>query len=213
MNTKRGFKQLSNYSDVALAVGIVAIILVMVIPLPPVLLDVLLSLNIGVSLCILLVATYITQPLQFSVFPSILLVATLWRLALNISATRLILLHAYAGRVIEAFGSFVVGGDFVTGLIIFLIIVVIQFVVITNGAQRVAEVAARFTLDEMPGKQLSIDADLNAGIISTEEAKQRRRDRHRHHYHQHHRRPRHRHPSYAHERFGSPRDLYPPHRG
>ena len=99
MNIKRRFKQLSNYSDVALAVGIVAIILVMVIPLPPVLLDILLSLNIGVSLCILLVATYITQPLQFSVFPSILLVATLWRLALNISATRLILLHAYAGRM------------------------------------------------------------------------------------------------------------------
>lgn len=176
MDIKRWLKQVSNYSDVALAIGLVAIVLVMVIPLPPVLLDILLSLNIGASLCILLVATYITQPLQFSVFPSILLLATLWRLALNISATRLILLQAHAGRVIAAFGSFVVGGDFVTGLIIFLIIVVIQFVVITNGAQRVAEVAARFTLDEMPGKQLSIDADLNAGIISTEEAKQRRRD-------------------------------------
>ena len=173
---RRSLERASRYSDIVLAVGIVGIIVVMVIPLPPLLLDMLLAVNIGASLCILLVSTYVTDPLQFSVFPSILLLATLWRLALNISATRLILLHAHAGRVIEAFGGFVVGGDYVVGMIVFLILVVIQFVVITNGAQRVAEVAARFTLDEMPGKQLSIDADLNAGVITNDEAKQRRRD-------------------------------------
>ncbi|MCA9857966.1 MAG: FHIPEP family type III secretion protein, partial [Dehalococcoidia bacterium] len=116
-----------------------------------------------------------TEPLQFSIFPSLLLVATLFRLALNISGTRLILLHGEAGEVISAFGKFVVGGNIVVGLIVFTILVVIQFVVITNGAGRVAEVAARFTLDAMPGKQMAIDADLNAGIITDEEAQQRRR--------------------------------------
>jgi flagellar biosynthesis protein FlhA len=166
----------SRHSDLLLAVALIGIIAVMVVPLPPLLLDLLLALNLAMSLCVLLVATYVTDALQFSVFPSVLLIATLYRLALNISATRLILLHAHAGRVIETFGAFVVGGDYVIGLIVFLILVIIQFVVITNGAQRVAEVAARFTLDEMPGKQLSIDADLNAGIITTDEAKQRRRE-------------------------------------
>lgn len=163
-------------SDVMLAVGIILLIGMMLIPLPPALLDVLLTLNIALALSILLVAMYVARPLDFSVFPSLLLVATLYRLALNVSSTRLILLHASAGRVIEAFGHFVVGGDLVVGMIVFLILVVIQFVVITSGSQRVAEVAARFTLDEMPGKQMSVDADLNAGLIDESEARRRRRE-------------------------------------
>ena len=117
---------------------------------------------------------YVKRPLDFSVFPSLLLVATLFRLALNVSATRLVLLDGYAGKVIEAFGHFVVGGSLVVGLVIFLILIVIQFVVITNGAGRVAEVGARFTLDAMPGKQMAIDADLNAGLIDEDEARKRR---------------------------------------
>jgi flagellar biosynthesis protein FlhA len=163
-------------SDIMLAVGIIMLIGMMLIPLPTPLLDVLLTLNIALSLSILLVAMYVGRPLDFSVFPSLLLVATLYRLALNVSSTRLILLNASAGKVIEAFGHFVVGGDLVVGMIIFLILVVIQFVVITSGSQRVAEVAARFTLDEMPGKQMSVDADLNAGIIDEREARRRRRE-------------------------------------
>jgi flagellar biosynthesis protein FlhA len=159
-----------------MAVGIIGLVAMMVIPLPPVLLDLLLTLNIAMALCILLVSMYVQKPLDFSVFPSLLLVATLFRLALNVSSTRLILLHGAAGKVIEAFGQFVVGGDIVVGMILFLILVVIQFVVITNGAGRVAEVAARFTLDEMPGKQMAIDSDLNAGLIGEVEAKRRRRD-------------------------------------
>ncbi|MEI6503166.1 MAG: FHIPEP family type III secretion protein, partial [Armatimonadota bacterium] len=148
----------------------------MLIPLPPGLLDVLLSLNLALSLIVLVLAMYVRRPLDFSVLPSLLLLTTLFRLSLNISSTRLILLHAQAGKVIEAFGNFVVGGDLLVGCVIFLIIIVIQFVVITNGAGRVAEVAARFTLDEMPGKQMSIDADLNAGLIPEDEARARRRD-------------------------------------
>ena len=124
----------------------------------------------------MLATLYTTEPLQFSVFPSLLLVATLFRLGLNVSSTRLILLHGDAGEVISAFGSFVVGGNVVVGLVVFLILVVIQFVVITNGAGRVAEVAARFTLDAMPGKQMAIDADLNAGLITDEEAQGPPRD-------------------------------------
>ena len=168
--------KLAQQSDVLMAVGVIGLVGMMVIPLPPVLLDVLLTLNIGTALCIVLVAMYVQKPLDFSVFPSLLLVATLFRLALNVSSTRLILLHGAAGKVIEAFGSFVVGGDLVVGVILFVILVVIQFVVITNGAGRVAEVAARFTLDEMPGKQMSIDSDLNAGIVTQAEAKYRRRE-------------------------------------
>ncbi len=163
-------------SDVMLAVGIILLIGMMLIPLPTVLLDVFLTLNIALALSILLVAMYVTRPLEFSVFPPLLLVATLYRLALNVSSTRLILLNASAGKVIEAFGTFVVGGDLVVGMIVFLILVVIQFVVITSGSQRVAEVAARFTLDEMPGKQMSVDADLNAGVIDEAEARHRRRE-------------------------------------
>jgi len=163
-------------SDLMVAVGIIGLIAMMIIPLPQFLLDMLITLNIALALCILLVAMYIEKPLDFSIFPPLLLVATLFRLALNLSSTRLILLHADAGRVIEAFGSFVVGGDLVVGLILFLILVIIQFVVITSGSQRVAEVAARFTLDEMPGKQMSIDSDLNAGLIGDQEARSRRRE-------------------------------------
>ncbi len=170
------FRRATAYSDVLLAVGVIGLIGMMLIPLPTVLLDMLLTLNIGLSLCILLVRMYVKEPLEFSVFPSLLLVATLFRLALNVSTTRLILLRGGAGRVIEAFGQFVVGGDLVVGLVVFLILVIIQFVVITSGSQRVAEVAARFTLDEVPGKQLAIDADLNAGLITEDEARARRRN-------------------------------------
>jgi len=166
-------------SDVFLAVAIVGIIVFMVIPLPTVLLDILLSFNITFCLTIVLVATYIMKPLELSSFPSIILLATLFRLSLNIASTRMILLHGNegtmaAGKVIKAFGGFVVGGNYVVGAIIFLILVIINFVVITKGAGRIAEVAARFTLDAMPGKQMSIDADLNAGLIDENEARARR---------------------------------------
>ncbi|MEN6303654.1 MAG: flagellar biosynthesis protein FlhA [Armatimonadia bacterium] len=163
-------------ADILMAVGLIGLIGMMLIPLPPLLLDLLLALNLTLSLTILLLAMYVQRPLDFSVLPSLLLVTTLFRLALNISSTRLILLHASAGRVIECFGQFVVGGDLLVGCVIFIILIVIQFVVITNGAGRVAEVAARFCLDEMPGKQMSVDADLNAGLIPEDEARARRRD-------------------------------------
>jgi flagellar biosynthesis protein FlhA len=144
--------------------------------LPPFLLDLLLALNITLSLTIVMISIYNVEPLQFSVFPSLLLVTTLFRLALNVSATRLILLQGYAGEVILAFGSFVVGGNAVVGFIVFIILILIQFIVITKGAERVAEVAARFTLDAMPGKQMAIDADLNAGLINDNDARTRRRN-------------------------------------
>ena len=163
------------FSDIFLGIAAVVIIGLMIIPLPTMMLDMLISINIATALMILLVSMYITEPLQFSVFPSLLLIVTLFRLGLNVSATRLILLQADAGQVIESFGAFVVGGNYVVGIVVFLILMVIQFVVITNGAGRVAEVAARFTLDAMPGKQMAIDADLNAGIINDEQARERRR--------------------------------------
>ena len=163
-------------NDIFLAIGMVFIIAMMLIPLPPILLDILLTCNISLSIIIMLVCLYTTEPLKYSSFPTILLIATLFRLGLNVSTTRLILLHANAGDVITAFGNFVVGGNYVVGIIIFIILVIINFMVITNGAGRVAEVAARFTLDSMPGKQLSIDADLNSGIITEIEAKQKRKD-------------------------------------
>ncbi|MGB9840315.1 flagellar biosynthesis protein FlhA [Thermovenabulum sp.] len=162
--------------DIAVALISVLVVVMMVIPLPSALLDILLSLNITLSLVILLVSMNTEKPLNFSVFPTLLLLATLFRLSLNISSTRLILLYGYAGRVIEAFGNFVIKGNVLVGLIIFLIIVIIQFIVITRGAERVAEVAARFTLDAMPGKQMSIDADLNAGLINESEARRRRQE-------------------------------------
>ncbi len=174
-----GSTAVSRNTDVMMAAGVVGILLIMMIPLPSIVLDMLLSLNITCSLVILLVGMYIHRPLDLSSFPSILLLVTLFRLSLNIASTRIILLHGSegpmaAGSVINAFGSFVVGGNYVVGLIVFLILVVINFVVITKGAGRIAEVAARFTLDAMPGKQMSIDADLNAGLINDEEAKARR---------------------------------------
>jgi len=168
--------KLNQFSDVLLALGVVMIVMMMIIPLPPFLLDLLLALNITLSLTIVMISIYNVEPLQFSVFPSLLLVTTLFRLALNVSATRLILLQGYAGEVILAFGSFVVGGNAVVGFIVFIILILIQFIVITKGAERVAEVAARFTLDAMPGKQMAIDADLNAGLINDDEARTRRRN-------------------------------------
>ncbi len=166
--------RLARYSDIFLAVAVVLIIAMMVIPIPPVMLDMLLTTNISLALVILLVAMYILTPLDFSSFPSLLLVATLFRLALNISSSRLILTTGEGGSVINSFGTFVIGGNFVVGLVVFAILAIIQFVVITNGAGRVAEVAARFTLDALPGKQMAIDADLNAGIINEEQARTRR---------------------------------------
>lgn len=168
-------RKLLQNNDIVLAIGLVLVIGMMIIPLPPILLDILLTVNISLSVIILLVCLYTTEPLKYSSFPTILLFTTLFRLALNISTTRLILLHGEAGEVVKAFGNFVVGGDYIVGTIIFIILVVINFMVITNGSGRVAEVAARFTLDSMPGKQLSIDADMNAGIINEDEAKGRRR--------------------------------------
>jgi len=162
--------------QVAIPFAIVGVVVMMVVPLPPALLDFLLVCNITAGLLTLLSSMFVRRALDFSIFPSYLLIATLARLALNIAATRLILLHGAAGSVIESFGHFVVGGSVIVGLVIFLILIVIQFVVITNGAGRVAEVGARFTLDAMPGKQMAIDADLNAGIITEEQAKQRRKE-------------------------------------
>jgi flagellar biosynthesis protein FlhA len=152
------------------------LVILMIVPIPAVLLDFLLTFNIMVALLIIGVALYAQNALEFSVFPTLLLIVTLFRLSLNITATRSILLHGYAGEVINFFGNIVVGGNYAVGFVIFLILIVIQFVVITNGAGRVAEVAARFTLDAMPGKQLAIDADLNAGLITEAEARQRRKD-------------------------------------
>ena len=165
---------LLRYSDVFIAFVVITIVAMMIIPMPPFLLDIMLTFNITFALLVLLIAMNTLQPLEFSVFPSLLLVATLFRLSLNVSSTRLILLEGYAGRVILSFGQFVVSGNPVVGFIVFLILVVIQFIVITKGAERVAEVAARFTLDAMPGKQMSIDADLNAGIITENEARVKR---------------------------------------
>ncbi|SNB47044.1 flagellar biosynthesis protein FlhA [Geobacter sp. DSM 9736] len=166
-------------SDIYMALVLIGILALMIIPLPAFILDIFLAANITISLAVLLVALYTTQPLDFSVFPSVLLITTLFRLSLNIASTRLILLHGNegveaAGSVIKAFGQFVVGGNYVVGAVIFIILVIINFVVITKGAGRVAEVAARFTLDSMPGKQMAIDADLSSGLINEKEAKARR---------------------------------------
>ncbi len=168
------FRRLMGYSDVLIALAIVSIIIIIIVPIPALLLDILFVLSISFSLVVLLLTMFTTETLQFSVFPSLLLVATLFRLSLNVSSTRLILRDAAAGDIINAFGNFVVGGNYVVGFVIFIIITVIQFVVITNGAGRVAEVAARFTLDAMPGKQMSIDADFNAGLMDENTARERR---------------------------------------
>jgi len=161
-------------SDLVVALGVIAILIVMLMPIPTVLMDLLLAFSVALALLILLVSMYITKPLQFSVFPGMLLIITIFRLSLNVATTRLILGDGYAGKMVDAFGNFVVKGNYVVGFVIFLILVLINFIVITKGAGRVAEVAARFTLDSMPGKQMSIDADLNAGIIDESEARRRR---------------------------------------
>jgi flagellar biosynthesis protein FlhA len=168
------FKQLAKQRDLIVVAGVVCIILVMVIPLPTFLLDMLLSMDLCLALIILLVTMYNREALEFTVFPSLLLVVTLFRLSLNIATTRLILGHGYAGKVVEVFGTFVTAGNPVVGFIIFIIIMVVQFIVITKGAGRIAEVAARFTLDAMPGKQMAIDADLNSGLINEDQARARR---------------------------------------
>ncbi|ASJ54336.1 flagellar biosynthesis protein FlhA [Brevibacillus formosus] len=166
-----GFK----FKEVGTILFVISIVVMMVIPLPSALLDLLLILNISLALTILLVSMYTKETLEFSIFPTVLLITTLFRLALNVSTTRNILSHGEGGKVIETFGSFVVGGNQVVGFVVFLILIIIQFIVITKGSERVAEVAARFTLDAMPGKQMSIDADLNAGMITEAEARVRRK--------------------------------------
>ena len=170
-----------NNSDLVFAFAVVMAIIMVFIPLPPFLLDILISFNITMALTVVLITMYTLEPLHFSIFPTLLLITTLFRLALSISATRLILQHGNdgadaAGHVIESIGAVVVGGSYWVGFVIFLILIIIQFVVITSGAQRVAEVAARFTLDAMPGKQMAIDADLNSGLITDDQARQRRKD-------------------------------------
>jgi len=171
---KSVLNRLTEHSDIVLAVAVVAILGILVLPIPSQFLDFMLAFNITLSLVILLVTMYITRPLDLSVFPSMLLIITLFRLSLNVASTRLILGKAYAGEVIASFGNFVVGGNYVVGFIIFCILVIIQFVVITKGATRIAEVADRFTFDAMPGKQMAIDADLNAGLLTEDDARKRR---------------------------------------
>ena len=169
------FRQLFRHGDLWLVVGLFGTVLLLILPIPAFLLDGLLALSIGLSLLMLLVILYVRQPADFTGFPTLLLFVTLFRLSLNVASTRLILLDGYAGHIIEAFGNFVVRGNYVVGLVIFLILVLINFIVITKGAGRIAEVAARFTLDAMPGKQMAIDAELNAGLINETEARARRK--------------------------------------
>jgi len=175
MSAKSPFVQrLAGQTDLLAALGVVMIVTMLVIPLPAMLLDLFITLNISCGLAIVIATLYLNRALDFASFPSLLLLTTLFRLAINVSVTRLILTRGDAGNVVKAFGQFVVGGNVVVGLVIFLILIVIQFVVVTNGAGRVAEVGARFTLDAMPGKQMAIDADLNAGLITDDEARARR---------------------------------------
>ena len=172
---KKGLN-IKNNLDVIVAFAVIGIVMMIIIPLPKGVLDVLIATNITLAIIVILITMFTTNVLQFSVFPTLLLVTTLFRLALNISSTRLILTEADAGKIISAFGEFTIGGNYVVGIIIYLIIVIIQFIVITNGAGRVSEVSARFTLDAMPGKQMSIDADLNAGLIDELTAKKKRQE-------------------------------------
>jgi flagellar biosynthesis protein FlhA len=164
------------FADNVIAFIIIMIVLLIIVPLSEFVMDILLTMNLALSLVILLISLFAKNALEFSIFPSLLLITTLYRLALNVSSTRLILIEGSAGKVIETFGRFVVRGNVGVGFIIFLIIIIVQFVVITKGAERVSEVAARFTLDAMPGKQMAIDADLNSGLIDEREARTRRRD-------------------------------------
>src|ERR1700722_11756622 len=168
-------------SDLGLAIGIMAILVVLIVPLPTWMLDISLAFSLSFSILILMTAVFIRKPLEFSSFPTILLLTTMMRLALNLASTRLILGHgtegtAASGYVIQAFGKLIMQGNFVIGLIVFAILIIVNFVVITKGSGRIAEVAARFTLDAMPGKQMAIDADLSAGLIDEKEAKQRRKN-------------------------------------
>src|SRR5579864_1534934 len=172
--------RIGNWTEVSVPLAVLAIVLAMIAPLPSFLLDILISSNITISVIVLLVSMYIVRPVEFSVFPTSLLLLTLFRLALNISSSRLILIHGNtgtraAGQVIEAFGNFVVGGNYIVGVVIFLVLIAIQYVVINHGAVRISEVTARFTLDALPGKQMSIDSDLNAGLIDEGEARHRRK--------------------------------------
>ena len=167
--------------DIALAIGVLTILVVLILPLPPILLDLALAISIILSVLILMTSLFIHTPLEFSAFPTVLLISTMLRLSLNLASTRLILAHGHegtaaAGHVIEAFGNFVMSGNFVIGIIVFTILVIVNFVVITKGSGRIAEVAARFHLDAMPGKQMAIDADLSAGLIDETEARKRRKD-------------------------------------
>ena len=172
---------LLGHSDIVASLGLISILMLMIIPLPPILLDLCLAANITIAILILIISLYTQRAMEFSIFPSLLLATTLFRLSLNVASTRLILLHGNegmdaAGSVIQAFGQFVVGGSYVVGMVIFVILVLINFIVITKGAGRIAEVAARFTLDAMPGKQMAIDADLNAGLIDEQTARKRREE-------------------------------------
>src|SRR6187455_1579516 len=172
--------ELFKRGDIALAIGVMTILVVLIMPLPPIVLDLFLAISIILSILILMTALFIHTPLEFSAFPTVLLIATMLRLSLNLASTRLILAHGHegtsaAGHVIEAFGNFVMGGNFVIGAIVFIILVIVNFVVITKGSGRIAEVAARFHLDAMPGKQMAIDADLSAGLIDEKAAKERRK--------------------------------------
>jgi flagellar biosynthesis protein FlhA len=174
------FKHLAR-RGIGAPVMMLVMLAMLMLPLPPFLLDMLFSFNIALSLVILLAVVYVMRPLEFAAFPTVVLMATLLRLALNIASTRVVLLHGHdgpgaAGKVIEAFGEFVIGGNFAVGLVVFAIITIINFVVVTKGATRVSEVTARFTLDAMPGKQMAIDADLNAGLLTQEQARERRQE-------------------------------------
>src|SRR4051812_20512576 len=169
-------KILSGNTDLVMVLLVIGVLTVLFAPIPSSLLDLLILANFSFGLLVLMLTFYIEKPVKFSTFPSLLLIATLFRLSLNVAATRLILADADAGRVIAAIGSYVVGGNYVIGLIVFLILIVVQYVVVTSGAQRVSEVAARFTLDSMPGQQMSIDADLNMGFIDQVEAQKRRKN-------------------------------------
>src|SRR5688572_4095377 len=169
----------SNKAHLLAPAAVMMVVLLMVVPLPALLLDLLLSIDIALAVVLLLTTIYVRQPVEFSVFPSLLLLLTLIRLSLNVASTRLVLMNGHegveaAGHVIMAFGQFVVGGNFVVGVVIFLVLIAIQFVVINHGAVRISEVTARFTLDALPGRQMAIDADLNAGVITDKEARDRR---------------------------------------
>jgi type III secretion protein V len=172
--TSKSLFDFRRYGDIVLALGVMAIMGLMVLRLPTVFIDALVAINIGCGIALLLIALYLPHPVSFSSFPSVLLISTLFRLSLSVATTRLILLDAHAGHIIDAFGHFVAGGNLVVGIVVFIIITIVQFIVIAKGAERVAEVAARFTLDAMPGKQLSIDSDLRSGLIDKDEAKRKR---------------------------------------